>query len=316
MLELTVARIGMPTPRIKTFEFVAAGGGGLPPFAAGAHIGVEIGNGQERSYSLLNDQGETHRYVIAVLREENGRGGSKWMHGVLREGDVLRASPPSNNFKLGEAGEKHILIAGGIGITPILPMAARLQHIGRDYSLHYCARTPAEAAFAEEIVARHGARASFYHDGGDPTRGLDVASLLKDRPSAAHAYVCGPAGLIRATREAGRDWPSGTVHYELFKGTEADVAMQASDLPFEIVLNKTGTTLMVPADLSILDVLKDHGIRIKSLCREGVCGTCRVRVISGKADHRDDCLDDGDRDEMMQVCVSRAVPGDTLVLDL
>lgn len=316
MLELRVESIHNATSRIRTLEFSAADGGDLPSFKAGAHIDVELGNGEERSYSLINDQTETHRYVVAVLREIDGRGGSAWMHDVLRPGDILRSSEPLNNFRLSEGGERHILIAGGIGVTPILSMAARLKELQRDYTMHYCVREPAEAAFADEIATRHGNRAKFYFDGGDPSRGLDVVSLLKTRPSATHVYVCGPSSLIRATREAGRDWPMGTVHYELFKGSEADVATLVSDQPFDIVLKRASKTLTVPPGRSILDVLKDNGFRVKSLCREGVCGTCRVGLISGKVDHRDDCLDDDDRNGALQVCVSRAMPGETLVLDI
>ncbi len=309
-------RVSDATTRVRRIELVAADAGALPAFTAGAHIDVELGNGEERSYSLLNDQGETHRYVLGVLREPSGRGGSVWMHDVLREGDIIRASAPSNNFRLSEAGDRHILIAGGIGVTPILSMAARLAELGHDYNLHYCARQHDDAGFADEIAARHAGRASFHFDGGDPSRGLDVISLLKTRPPAAHVYVCGPAGLIRATREAGREWPVGTVHFELFKGSEADVATRVANAAFEIVLKRAGKTLTVPADRSILDVLKDSGFRLKSLCREGVCGTCRVGVLSGKIDHRDDCLDDEDRDMALQACVSRAMSGETLVLDL
>ena len=316
MQELKVERVTDATSRIRMFELAALDGGALPPFTAGAHIDVELGNGEERSYSLLNDQGETHRYVIAVLREPAGRGGSAWMHDVLREGDVLRATEPSNDFRLSEAGEHHILIAGGIGITPILSMAARLRELGRDYHLHYCTRERGETAFVDEIEQRHGDRATFYFDNGDFTQGLDVKTLLRTRPSAAHVYVCGPAGLIRATREAGSDWPSGTVHYELFKGSGVDVATGALDQPFDVVLKRQGRTLRIPSDRSILDVLKDEGVKVRALCREGICGTCRVEVISGDVDHRDDCLDDDDREEAMQVCVSRAKPGQTLVLDL
>ena len=316
MQELRVARVRDVTSRIRAFELVPLDGDVLPPFTAGAHVSVELGNGHERSYSLLNDQNERHRYEIAVLREATGRGGSAWMHDVLREGDVIRASEPENLFRLSEGGEHHTLIAGGIGVTPMMSMAARLAELGRDYTLHYCAREPGEAAFADEIAARHGDRSKFYYDGGDPARGLDVVALLAARRSAAHVYVCGPAGLIRATRDAGRDWPMGTIHYELFKGSEADVSTRVADLPFEIVLQRTGRTLLVPGDRSILDVLKAEGIRIKSLCREGVCGTCRVGVISGAIDHRDDCLDDDDREEVLQVCVSRSKAGETLVLDL
>ncbi len=316
MLSLKVAHIEDATPRIKRIELVSADGGTLPAFTAGAHIDLELGNGEARSYSLLNDPSETNRYVIAVLREANGRGGSAWIHDSLREGDPLGSPAPINHFRLSEDGENHILIAGGIGITPIASMAARLKALGKNYELHYCARSAEEAAFVNELQSVHGDKLKLTLDGGDPSRGLDVTALLAKRPSAGHAYVCGPAGLIRAVREAGREWPKGTVHYELFKGSEEDIALRKSDQPFDVVLNKSGRTLHVPADLSLLDVLKAEGFKIKTLCKEGVCGTCIVGLISGKADHRDDVLSDDEREESMQVCVSRAMPGETLVLDL
>lgn len=316
MIELRVTKAEQVTPRIKLFELAGLDGGPLPDFTAGSHIDVELGNGDERSYSLLNDQGETDRYVIAVLREEAGRGGSRWMHDVLRQGDVIRAAAPENDFRLSEAGDHHILIAGGIGITPIIPMAARLHALGREYAIHYCARSEEEAAFAAEIAARHGERARFHYDGGDPGCGLDVRSLLANRPSAAHAYVCGPGGLIKAVREAGRAWPSGTIHFELFKGSNTDLGLDALNEPFDVICKRTGKRFTIPADRSILDVLKADGFRIRSLCKEGVCGTCRVDLLSGKVDHRDECLDEDEHDEAIQVCVSRAKPGETLVLDL
>lgn len=316
MIELRVSRIEQITPRIRLFELVSLAGTPLPGFTAGAHIDIELGNGEERSYSLLNDQGETGRYVIAVLREESGRGGSQWMHDVLRQDDVIRAASPENDFRLSEAGDHHVLIAGGIGITPILPMAARLRELGRDYAIHYCARSQEEAAFALELAERHGERARFHYDGGVPGCGLDVGSLLAVRPSAAHAYVCGPSGLIRAVREAGRDWPSGTIHFELFKGSNVDLGLDALNEPFDIVCERAGKRLTIPADRSILDVLKAEGFRIRSLCNEGVCGTCRVDLLSGEVDHRDECLDEDEHDEAIQVCVSRAKSGHTLVLDL
>ena len=316
MIELRVARIEQVTPRIRLFELASLDGAPLPGFTAGSHIDVELGNGEERSYSLLGDQGETARYVIAVLREAEGRGGSAWMHDVLRAGDVIRAAPPENDFRLSEAGDHHILIAGGIGITPILPMAARLRAIGRDYAIHYCARSEEEAAFARDVAARHGERANFHYDGGVPGCGLDVTTLLAHRPAAAHAYVCGPAGLIRAVRDAGRHWPSGTIHFELFKGSNADLGLDALNAPFDVICKRAGKRFTIPADRSILDILKADGFRIRSLCNEGVCGTCRVDLISGEVDHRDECLDEDERDEALQVCVSRAKPGQTLVLDL
>ena len=143
-----------------------------------------------------------------------------------------------------------------------------------------------------------------------------MASLLANRPSAAHAYVCGASGLIKSVREAGRDWPSGTIHFELFKGSNVDLGLDALNEPFDVVCKRAGKRFTIPPDRSILEVLKAEGFRIRSLCSEGVCGTCRVDLISGKVDHRDECLDDDEHDEAIQVCVSRAKPGQTLVLDL
>jgi vanillate O-demethylase ferredoxin subunit len=326
LVEVTVARVAAVTPRIRMVELVAAGGEGLssqdlphqdlPPFAVGAHIDLTLGNGEQRSYSLLNDPRERHRYVLAVLRETNGRGGSAYVHEQLREGDRLVCSSPANNFPLNEAGERHILIAGGIGITPMMAMARHLVVTSAEFTLHYCARSRDEAAFVDELTALLGARLIVHYDGGDISRGLDVAALLAQRPSAAHVYVCGPAGLIRAVREAARGWPKGTVHYELFHGSEADIALRSTDQPFEIVLHRTGRTLAVPADKSILEVLKGAGVKVKTLCREGVCGTCRVGLLGGKADHRDEVLTDAEHERAIQVCVSRAAPGETLVLDI
>lgn len=316
MLELRVTSIEPVTQRIRRIVLAANGGGDLPAFTAGAHIDIDLGMGEARSYSLLNDPSECHRYVLGVLREEAGNGGSAWMHDALKVGDVLHASEPKNDFPLYEAGEENVLVAGGIGITPIMSMARRLQSLGRNYILHYCARSEAAAAFLAELRDLHGERVVAHFDGGDPSRGLDVEALMRQRPAGGHVYVCGPAGLIRTLREAGKDWPKGTIHYELFKGAEEDVAPRSTNQAFDIVLKRSGKTLTVPADRSILDVLKDNGVRVKTLCRAGTCGTCRVEYLSGKVDHRDDVLDDDEREEALQVCVSRAMPGEVLVLDL
>ena len=316
MLALKVARIAAVTPRIKSVELVAADGGALPAFTAGAHIDLTLGNRETRSYSLLNDATETQRYAIAVLREADSRGGSTFVHDQLREGDVLESTTPANNFPLNEAGERHILIAGGIGITPLMSMSRRLAARGAEFTLHYCAKNRAEAAFIDELEAALGARLVTHFDGGDIARGLDVKALLKERPAAGHVYVCGPPGLIRAVREAARHWPKGTVHYELFRGSEADIAPRSGDQGFDVVLRRAGKTLHVPPDKSILQTLAEAGVKVKTLCKEGVCGTCRVGLVSGQADHRDEVLTDEERERNIQVCVSRAQPGETLVLDL
>jgi ferredoxin-NADP reductase len=316
LLQLKVDRIEAATPRIRRIELSSADGKALPAFTAGAHIDLELPNQETRSYSLLNDSGETHRYVLGVLREHESTGGSAYVHVTLKAGDVLKASMPSNDFPLYEPGEANILIAGGIGITPIVAMAARLAELGRPYTLHYCARTADEAAFLPELAARHGERLKTHFDGGDPARFFDVKALLGTRPPGAHVYVCGPMGLIRSVIATTSDWPQGTVHYELFKGSAADLAPVNNDKPFDVVLKKTGKTFTVPADKTILAVLKAEGIKVKTLCQAGRCGTCRVTYLSGKVDHRDDVLDDDERETVLQVCVSRAMPGETLVLDL
>ena len=316
MLALRVARIAAVTPRIKSVELVAAGGGPLPTFTAGAHIDVALGNGETRSYSLLNPPSETGHYAIAVLREIDSRGGSSFVHDQLREGDVLQSSEPANNFPLNEAGERHLLIAGGIGITPLMSMSRRLVARGAEFTLHYCAKSRAEAAFIDALEAALGSRLLAHFDGGDIARGLDVKALLKERPAAGHVYVCGPPALIRAVREAAAHWPKGTVHYELFRGSEADIAPRSGDQAFDVVLRRIGSTLHVPADKTILETLAEAGVKVKTLCKEGVCGTCRVGLIEGRADHRDEVLTDEERERHIQVCVSRALPGETLVLDL
>jgi ferredoxin-NADP reductase len=314
--KLRVARIDAITPRIRRVELRNAEDGELPPFTAGAHIDLELGAEGARSYSLLNDPNERHRYVLGVLREQDGTGGSAWVHEHLKEGDVLTASAPLNDFKLDEEGQHHILIAGGIGITPLMSMAERLASIGRSYALHYSARSQVETAFHDELTARHGEHLKFHFDGGNPAVGIDLKSLLAVRPPAAHVYVCGPSGLIRSVREVTKDWPQGTVHFELFKGNVADTDPVSNDQPFEIVLKRANLRLTVPADKSILQVVRAAGIKVKTLCVRGSCGTCRVGLISGKVDHRDEVLDDDEKESFLQVCVSRAMPGETLVLDL
>lgn len=315
-LRLSVRAIEALTPRIRLLELVAAPGGELPPFTAGAHIDVDMPAIEGRSYSLLNDPRERQHYRIAVLREEMSRGGSAFIHDQVAVGDVLTATGPVNNFPLSPAADLHILIAGGIGITPMLSMVEQLLADGKEFHLHYCARAREDAIFVAALEARLGGRVTFHFDGGDPARGLDIAALLAKKPPGAHVYVCGPRGMIRAVREAAAGWPKGTVHWELFGGDPAETAPRATDTAFDVQLAKAGKTLHVPADRKLIDVLREAGIRVKTLCTEGVCGTCRVRVVAGEVDHRDEVLTKAQQAKFMQVCVSRAKPGSTLVLDL
>ena len=207
--------------RINGYELVDPEERELPAFTAGAHISVRAGNGPVRDFSLWNDPAERARYCIAVLREPEGLGSREW-HERVRAGDIIEATPPRNNFPLAAEAEHHLLIAGGIGITPIMAMIAELRRRRADFHLHYCTRSPEETAFLEDlaILAAQG-RAQFHHDGGDPAKGLDIAATLSDYRPDTHLYYCGPAGMMAASEAASRHWPPGTVHCEYFAGPNA-----------------------------------------------------------------------------------------------
>jgi vanillate monooxygenase ferredoxin subunit len=306
-LDVRVKRIIEEAEDIRSYEFADPRKGALPAFTAGSHLDVHLPNGLVRQYSLCNDPRESHRYVVAVLREPGGRGGSACMHDAVREGDDVTITVPRNHFPLHENAERHLLIAGGIGITPILAMARRLAALGADYTVHYCTRSPEKTAFraalTEEPFAGH---VRFHHDGGDPTKGLDVRALLADVEAGTHVYCCGPIGLMHAVTEASAHWPLGTVHFEFF-ATDPSVAEEPK-AGFEVEIASTGAVYQVPPDKTILEVLRDRGHDIDSSCEEGLCGTCIVDVLDGEPDHRDLVLDDEEKqsNKLITVCCSRA----------
>jgi ferredoxin-NADP reductase len=316
-MDVVVRSVEPVAPRITSFELADPAGIDLPAFTAGAHIDIALPNGLTRSYSLLNDSREHHRYRIAVLKEEHGGGGSAWMHDNVKVGDTLTITAPANRFEIDEGGDHNFLIAGGIGITPILSMAERLDELGIDFTLYYCTRTRSETAFLEHIEQRFGKRVILHHDEGVREQNLDVAKLLSDRQPGTHVYVCGPPGLISAVRTAAKEWPGGTVHFELFGAVRADAGASAENKPFDVHLKRRNVTYHIPAERSILDVLTEAGIKIRTVCNDGFCGTCTTRYVSGNVEHRDGVLDEEGKKSLIQVCVSRAAPGtDTLVLDL
>jgi ferredoxin-NADP reductase len=217
---LRVRSITYLTASINAYELVDASGSDLPCFAAGAHIAVRLGD-LLRDYSLCNDPAERRRYCVAVLREKDGRG-SGHLHHSVRVGDMVEVSPPRNNFPLAVEAERHLLIAGGIGITPIMAMIAELKRRRDEFVLHYCTRSPEETAFSDDLapLAAEGL-VRFHHDGGDPAKGLNIASVLREWRTGTHLYYCGPAGLMRAAAAASAHWPVGTVHCEFFTGPAA-----------------------------------------------------------------------------------------------
>lgn len=314
-LKLRVARVENLTSDIKLFELQAPDGTTLlPEFHAGAHVDVVTGGGHRRSYSLANDPAERNRYVIAVLREKAGRGGSAWMHDNIKPGDTLTVMPPLNNFPLAESAGEHILIGGGIGITPMKAMVHRLKAMGEKYTLHYCSRAADSTAFLNEIKELCGANVVFHHDGGDPSKGIKFDDVLGEHRPGSHVYICGPTGFLNAARNAVGHWPEGCVHFEVFAPSNAK--KEYKNEPFKITLSRRKQTLTVPADKSILEVVRAAGVTAESSCEEGVCSTCKTRLIAGKADHRDEVLTNEEKANQIMICVSRAKPGETLILDL
>lgn len=303
------------TPSIKAFELVDPDGLDLPVFSAGSHVDVTLPDGQVRQYSLCNAPAERHRYLLGVLREAQGRGGSRQMHDRVGVGDLLQVSMPRNNFPLDASAKRHLLIAGGIGVTPLMAMAHSLLALGSDFVLHYCARDAAQTAFRGVVGADGMApRVRLHHDGGIPGRGLDVVALLATVTPGTHVYCCGPAGLMSAVKAASAHWPPGQIHFEHFVAPVASAPVGA-DADFEVQIASTGAVYPVPADRSILSVLLGEGVLVDSSCEAGVCGTCTTRYLSGDPDHRDFVLSDAEQRDHVMVCVSRSRSA-RLVLDL
>jgi vanillate O-demethylase ferredoxin subunit len=316
-LSVRVTRKHTEAEDICTFELASADGTPLPAFSAGSHIDVQVPGGLTRQYSLCNDPAESHRYLIGVLRDAASRGGSAAMHAQVNEGSVLSISPPKNHFALAHQAARHLLVAGGIGVTPILCMAERLAATGADFEMHYATRSRARTAFFDRIrQAPFATRVHFHFDDGAPQQKLDIAALLAAQPAGTHLYVCGPQGLMNAVLGAARasGWDEARLHHEFFG---ADVAPRAGDGAFEVQLASSGRVIPVAADQSVLAALADAGVIVPSSCEQGVCGTCLTRVIDGVPDHRDQYLlpEEQAANDQFLPCCSRAKSA-RLVLDL
>lgn len=318
-----VAAVENITSRVKRFTLVSADGDALPAFSAGSHIVVHLSEGREsetpsgktwrNSYSLTSAPGETGFYQIAVRREDAARskGGSIFLHEAVRVGDTLQIEAPANFFPLARQARKHVLIAGGIGITPFLSYLTFLKATRADYELHYAFRDWSRAAFAGLICAEHGNRSQFYVSAGGERP--DPAEILAGHPLGTHVYVCGPYSLIdavvRSAREAG--WPDRNVHFEEFTPAPAEHSM-----PFTAVVPSAGAIVRVEGGQSLLAALENAGLGIASSCRVGRCGTCELTVLEGEPEHRDRCLTDLERSSgRMLACVSRS-RGERLVLEV
>jgi ferredoxin-NADP reductase len=284
----------------------------LPEWQPGAHVDLMLRAGLVRQYSLCGDPGDRSRLQVAVLREPESRGGSSYVHDVLSEGETVRIRGPRNNFPLVTA-KRYLFIAGGIGITPILPMVAAVDASGADWRLVYGGRTRASMAFRETLQRAYGERVSVRPQ--DEYGLLDLPSLLGRPQRRTAVYTCGPEPLLAAVESGCEKWPSGALHVERFAAKK-----DATDRPratFQVELAQSGTTVLVGEDMSVLEAVEDAGVSMMSSCGEGICGTCEATVLSGEIDHRDSVLTDRQRaaGNTMMTCVSRA-GGGRLVLDL
>lgn len=316
-MQVKIARKFAVATDICAFELVHTEGAALPPFAAGAHIDVTLRDGLVRQYSLCNPPTESHRYLIAVLREANSRGGSIAMH-ALEEGGVLDIGEPKNHFPLHTQARHSLLLAGGIGITPILSMAEALDHAGASFEMHYCTRSAARTAFRDRLAeARFAERVHLYFDDAQDGGRLQLDALLAQARADTHLYVCGPSGFIAAALDAAKaaGWDDANVHREFFSGAGAPA--QESGGAFQVKLSSTGRVIDVAPEVTVVAALAQAGIEVPTSCEQGVCGTCLTRVLSGEPDHRDVYLMDDEKaanDQFLPCCSRSKSP--MLVLDL
>jgi vanillate O-demethylase ferredoxin subunit len=317
MIEVVVTSKKREAEDIFSFELTRPDGSDLPAFDPGAHIDVHIPNGMIRQYSLCNHPGETKRYLIGVLKDPASRGGSIALHEQLTEGERLQISEPRNLFPLEEKARRSLLLAGGIGITPILCMAQALASAGEDFELHYCARSESRAAFRQELAQSDFAdRVHFHFDDGAPEQRFDADPTLASPSPDTHLYVCGPGGFLDHVleRASAQGWPAEQVHREYFSDAPAS---QSDDGSFEVEIKSTGEVLVIPADQPVHLALEEAGIFIPISCEQGVCGTCLTRVLEGECDHRDLFMTEEEHalNNQFTPCCSRAKSG-RLVLDL
>ena len=311
LMPLQVKNKSLLAKDIYSFELSRADGSDLPEFTAGSHIAVETPGGAMRHYSLSNDPQETHRYVLGIKVERNGRGGSLAMVDKVDEGDTVMVSPPMNEFELLPA-PAYILVAGGIGITPIMSMARQLSRIGEvPFKIIYCTRNPEMTAFADELVKpAFDGKITTHHDQGDPAQAFDFWDTFAT-PGKAHVYCCGPTPLMEEIRGVTGQWPPSAIHFEDFGANKEQ--SRNDDKPFVVENSRTGKSYEIAPDQTIIEALRAAGEKPPTSCESGTCGTCKTSLIDGEADHRDLVLMGEEKSDYIMICVSRALD-DKLVL--
>jgi vanillate monooxygenase ferredoxin subunit len=289
----------------------------LPDFGAGAHIDVHVPDGGVRQYSLCGSPVHRDHYEIAVLRDGNGRGGSITMHDCVQQGDRIQISAPRNHFPVDEQATHHLLLAGGIGVTPILSMAEHLTAVGASFEMHYCTRSRARTAFVERLAgSAFSEQVQFHFDDAGPEQLFDPVAVMATAPANTHLYVCGPRGFMEAVLVEARaqGWSEDRLHHEFFSGTIAD---NREDIAFQVRIASTGMLVDVPPGRTVVESLARHGVDVLTSCGQGVCGTCMIGVLEGQPDHRDNYLTDEEKaaSQSFLPCCSRSF-SPVLVLDL
>ncbi|MCK5830162.1 MAG: pyridoxamine 5'-phosphate oxidase family protein [Methylococcales bacterium] len=315
-LNLKVAQVTQKSEHIKQYRLVASKGGILPTFAPGAHLPITLsladGKKTERCYSLLSSHHQNKYYEIAVQREDNGRGGSKYIHQHLTENSLIIAKPPRHDFSLSPIGNHTILIAGGIGITPILSMLRALVEKKSSFEIHYTAKTETDLAFRDEVLNLAGEKAQLYFSQGKNAKRLNLKYLLSKRDRNSHIFICGPARMIEAVRYLGNElnWQADHIHFESFASFQ-----ETHNSAFRVDLKKSSKIIQVQSTQTLLDALLNSNVSVPFDCKRGECGLCTTTIIKGEVDHRDIYLNNQEREQQMCVCVSRA-KGKKLTLDL
>lgn len=312
-LRLRVAQMTWEAEGVLSLRLRSLDGGDLPAWAPGAHLDLQLPGVITRQYSLCGSPSDRTSWRIAVLREVDGRGGSRAVHERLRPGDLVDVLGPRNNFPLHDA-PAYLFVAGGIGITPLLPMIEAAEAAGARWSLTYGGRTRASMAFLDELSTHRNAVRVMPRD---EVGLLDLEALLAVPQPDTLVYCCGPEPLLAAVEQRCQPWPKGSLHVERFAPKAQPAADPATEAAFEAVLQRSGATVQVPPGRSILQALEDAGLEALNSCREGICGTCETTVLEGVPDHRDSLLSDDEKDEntTMMICVGRALSA-RIVLDL
>jgi vanillate O-demethylase ferredoxin subunit len=315
-LAVRVAKKRIEAEEVVSLELTPIEGQSLPAFSAGSHIDVLVSDGIVRQYSLCNNPTERHRYVIGVLRDPNSRGGSVAVHDEIVEGMILRISEPKNHFTL-KAARRSLLLAGGIGVTPILCMVEELARIGANFEMHYCTRSLARTAFHQRIIgSAFSDRVSFHFDDGPVPQRLNLLKLIGNPDPDTTLYVCGPSGFIDFVTKTAENlgWQGEQILFERFG---AQSQSSASDVSFDVRVASSGKIITVGSGKTIVAVLAEHGVDVPVSCEQGVCGTCVTRVLAGTPHHRDLYFTDEEhaKNDQMTLCCSRS-KSPLLVLDL